>query len=415
MKGMSKKPGRKIKYADKYTKGYQNQQGYGFQRHYNSGGPSFQRKHAATALKILLVVVIAVALIGLGYFLMSLWMNYRAAQPKEPAKTPETTQQTSGGTSEPETKPAPAVSNVAVRAIYVDESSLDNGAKLDGVIADAKKKNANTVVFELKRSDGTLAYESGLDIVKNTTKAVKNPASDVNGSLKKLKDNGLTPMARVYCFQDKTAPAADYTMGILYTGGKQAWLDASRSNGGKQWLNPYADSARAYLCDIIKEIAGLGIDQILLDGVQYPTASLNKTYFSEEVQNNPTADMLSQFIKEAKTAVAGKAKVYVAVNAGGTFSDTATAYRGNIMQSEADGFAPKLYSMGGSYKINGQTVYTSNRTKFVEQAAAYYKTAFSGKTFIPFIEDGSTSDAQIAALSQAGITTYVLYDQNGSY
>ena len=54
------------------------------------------------------------------------------------------------------------------------------------------------------------------------------------------------------------------------------WIDDSKANGGKPWLNPNDKEAQDYIIALVEEAAGNGLGAILLDGVQFPEGvSLN--------------------------------------------------------------------------------------------------------------------------------------------
>lgn len=60
------------------------------------------------------------------------------------------------------------------------------------------------------------------------------------------------------------------------------WLDNEASKGGKPWLNPYSQTAQNYLLEVVKEVKNLGVDAILLDGVQFPDLNSNVATFDGE-------------------------------------------------------------------------------------------------------------------------------------
>ena len=77
-------------------------------------------------------------------------------------------------------------------------------------------------------------------------------------------------------------PRIDRTMAVHYNKTQMIWLDNEASKGGKPWLNPYSQTAQNYLLEVVKEVKNLGVDAILLDGVQLPDLNSNVATFAGE-------------------------------------------------------------------------------------------------------------------------------------
>ena len=98
-----------------------------------------------------------------------------------------------------------------------------------------------------------------------------------------FKEEGLVPVAGVAAFQDPVASYTDRSMAIQYAGeGGYLWLDAANAAaGGKAWLNPYADTANAFIGDLIEELYGCGFEQVCLSAVQFPPIASSSQSFGE--------------------------------------------------------------------------------------------------------------------------------------
>ena len=71
----------------------------------------------------------------------------------------------------------------------------------------------------------------------------------------------------------------DRSMGVHYDG-NSLWLDnVSAAKGGKAWMNPFAASAVQYVGDLIEEVQGMGYEQVVLTGVQFPNIITRKQDF----------------------------------------------------------------------------------------------------------------------------------------
>ena len=72
----------------------------------------------------------------------------------------------------------------------------------------------------------------------------------------------------------------DRSMAVHYSG-TQIWLDnVSAKAGVKSWLDPSAASAVQYVGDLIDELHGMGFEQVVLTGVQFPNIITRKQEFA---------------------------------------------------------------------------------------------------------------------------------------
>ena len=161
---------------------------------------------------------------------------------------------------------------------YVNSRSLTSDAGIDGAITAAKNAGANCLVFDLKNSDGYLLYQSanryGSQLVSPDT------VIDVKAVVKKCSENGITPVARIYTFEDKMISTVERSTAVMYQGTDTRWLDNSAALGGKAWANPASTVMQQYIVDITEEIMSLGVKEIIFAGFQTPTGySLDKRDF----------------------------------------------------------------------------------------------------------------------------------------
>lgn len=201
------------------------------------------------------------------------------------------------------TKPA-VVDDKPILALEADRDILAGGRKLDRFVEKAKAAGVNTVFIEFKDADGYLAYKTALTQVPDASKFASDAVAE---SLAVLRREGFSVIAGVHCFRDPLAAYAMRTAAVNYDGREgMLWLDNKRENGGKPWLNPFSAQARGYLFDLVEEIAALGVEYILLDSVQLPSASLNlATFTGEELPGALTRnEALLSFIRKASESAA---------------------------------------------------------------------------------------------------------------
>lgn len=277
-----------IPFADKYIYGPNYSDKFDYMRDIGKDERiAEKKKKTRKAFFNILTALFCVALFVGGYFIMCIIMEFNAFHPQTESNNTQITDD------------APIIRpDMAIGAKYISSSYLDGGAMISSVIEKAAKENYGAVFFDLKRSDGTLAYNSELT-ASDSYQSVASPGSDVKKSITMLNDNNITPIARIYCFNDNIAASADRQIAIQDEN-SSPWKDSS----GNAWLNPSSEYAREYLLSIIKEAAGLGIKVIVLDGVAYPADS------PAEVRQ----DILKSFVDEAQKALGNDVKIYVAQN-----------------------------------------------------------------------------------------------------
>jgi hypothetical protein len=151
----------------------------------------------------------------------------------------------------------------------------------------------NAIAVTLKTGTGTVYFDAETaqaGVVKAEPETAEVLAEITNGG------NPAHAIARISCFHDPQAANSNVEeMGLENTGG-YIFYDGKNS----QWIDPAKPAARAYLCNLAKEAAELGFDEILLTDVGYPTeGKLDKIAYGDagKVEN------LQAFLQEMREAL----------------------------------------------------------------------------------------------------------------
>ncbi len=170
---------------------------------------------------------------------------------------------------------SPSIKDIKVKAVYLTGPSGGSTSRVDQIIALAKTTELNTVVLDIKE-DGSLNYQSNLDIVKKYGQETKyyNPEKLV----KKFHDNGIYVIGRIVTFRDKTLAKNRADLGIKTPKGT-LWLE----NGKNPWTNPYNEEVWDYNIAIAKEAVSKGFDEIQFDYVRFPTGKKNDFNYGTNV------------------------------------------------------------------------------------------------------------------------------------
>ncbi|MBQ8599707.1 MAG: hypothetical protein IJ411_06315 [Oscillospiraceae bacterium] len=199
---------------------------------------------------------------------------------KEPYETPATVPET---TTKPEEPPAetvtpptvveeetlPPITTPAQRTAYLSEETVLNVESFAKAISDAKASGMDSVMFDLKSTDGwviyPIQYKEGIDDYYTAGETIS-----LEEAAKQIREAGMKPIASIYAFKDRRFQQAETYAGILYKGSESFWLDNALDAGGKAWLNPYSPLAREYIGKLISDAVEAGFGEIVLREFRFP-------------------------------------------------------------------------------------------------------------------------------------------------
>ena len=189
-------------------------------------------------------------------------------------------------------------------AAYLPPEGVEDKALREAALASMKQKGMDGVIFDLKDQQGMVRYQSGLELVESN-RAQAERAYPLPEVIEEIRQAGLVPVGRVYAFKDRTATAHMYESAVKYMDSPVNWIDDSKANGGKPWLNPNDKEAQDYIIALVEEAAGSGLGAILLDGVQFPEGvSLNLATYGNTGTLDKSA-ILADFLARARGAGEG--------------------------------------------------------------------------------------------------------------
>ena len=310
----------------------------------NAGGASKRRKSYTEKRRNKIAAIICASILGAAVVFVSAFFitdtligvsNATVEETKAPSKKPAKQENQKPQQAKPE-----AVKNKidlkAIKAKQVDSNLLSNPANLDSTIKSLKSSGINAVIIDFKDEDGFIHYKSSIEKLKDSeilSKAQENAPT----AIKKLQSAGINVIARVYCFKDPQMPRVDRLTAALYGDTKSLWLDNDPKKGGKPWLNPYSKEATDYLNAVVKEVTALGVDAVMLDGVQFPNLYAPITTFKGESGSRNT--VLVNFVNSC-VKTAGNTPVIVTMNAEAALTGKSKIYGdGSLFDSNASLFA----------------------------------------------------------------------------
>ncbi|MCR5041227.1 MAG: putative glycoside hydrolase [Clostridia bacterium] len=158
----------------------------------------------------------------------------------------------------------------------------------------AVELGANAVMTDLKTPDGRLYYRSNASAAASSNAWGDAPRNAADAA-RLLRESGVSPVARISCLRDSLGSAYISGGAILAFGGG-VYTDAE----GFGWLDPYSYKVRSYIAVLVREIAAMGFEKIILSDFRLPAAegiaSGNTDSFSD------LNEVLRSFLTELRTA-----------------------------------------------------------------------------------------------------------------
>lgn len=340
-----------------------------------------------------------------------------------PIEKPEASAPPAQSSGEPSQTESPEKEDEPVRAVWLTALPFADKEGAGAFAEKAKANGINSIVFEMKREDGTLAFNSSNELASEIG-ASKKTQANLNELLAALRESGINVIAAVNCFNDPLMSLEKRETAVHYKGTDGLWFDNKPEAGGKSWLNPYSDEAKEYLYAILDETAAFPVDEILLLGVQFPSGySQELSEFKGEAEGPSRNNVLLQFINTAKQRLGGTPLI-VSMTGGGAINGDEKLYNGNIIGSEADKAAPDLrLSRTVNVKIGDEMFYVPSDKPEEFMTAAAPRLASRAKigsreiALSPIIDypmpQGVRNLTEI--LSESGIEGYILYNPQNSY
>lgn len=300
------------------------------------------------------------------------------------------------------------------QAVYMDADELAGGIAFDLFQSVLSGQSANAVLVDYKNENGQLfAAEDGS--TASEIGAVQTPVTAAADTVTRLKAGGYKIIFRVYCFQDPVAAANLPGAAVTERDGVTIWLDDSAWNGGNPWLNPYSETARAYLLQVVRDAVSFGADMILLDGVSFPDSQyIERAYFPGEAESLFSRNaILHDFIEQAQAA-AGEVPLTVQMPLSAALSGSDALYGGGIFDSAAEYSAADMRtsSLSDGTAI-GDITYTVDMAsaQYVPTACALLQKRIAENYQTKEVFVSVSSAEQAAAAAAAGVENYILFPQ----
>ena len=297
-----------------------------------------------------------------------------------------------------------------VKALYIPHDKLGNEEYVKAFIKKLKKKSCNSVVIDFKTDEGRLCYTSMNETAIAASAAVYDNDT-ARWVIDAFSDEGIAVIARIHCFSDNRASAAVDNIAVKYMDTDVNWRDGSDENGGGSWLNPYSKATKTYIADVVKEVNKLGVGIFILEDLQFPGGenTASATYPGEKDAANRNT-VLKNTLAQVKRALPENAIVILSQGAEDASEGNENIYCGTMSNADYYGLAVDTAQRPLGVAID-------KKTDFVSVLSMYNSISgrFAGKTIIPIVPSEEYSYSYFRAMKKSGITSYIIYNENGEY
>ncbi|MGH7446880.1 MAG: putative glycoside hydrolase [Longimicrobiales bacterium] len=314
----------------------------------------------------------------------------------------------------------------AVKGLYLNAYAAGSQAKLERLIGVANSTEINTFVIDVKEG-GEISYRSQVPLAR-AIGADRQYIGDVRAMLRKLRANGIYPVARIVVFKDGLLAKARPDWAVQHVNGGD-WLDRD----GYRWVDSYNRHVWDYNIAIAREALELGFSEVQWDYVRFPDvpSSLMRQAVWPAAEGRSKADGIRDFLIYANEQLARydadmTADVFGLTTSAGT--DMGIGQLWEKMADVTDALLPMVYPSHyarGSYGIAHpnaspyETVKTAlehavRRSAKVENSATV-RAWLQDFTLGAPRYDASYVRAQIDAVYDAGLEEWVLWHPGSNY
>ncbi|MDR0823026.1 MAG: putative glycoside hydrolase, partial [Endomicrobium sp.] len=187
-----------------------------------------------------------------------------------------------------------------IRGIHLTAFMTGSSKQSKAVIDLLKRTELNTVVIDLKESDGQLFINGVKPAMDN--ELFFNAIPNLDSFLAQLKENNIYAIARIVAFRDNAMPRKKPNLAIKTSSG-DLWMD----KGKLTWLDPYNKDVWDYIIQIAERAADIGFDEIQFDYIRFPTdGELSSARYSKAHSNSAASNAIIGFLKEANSRLKAK-------------------------------------------------------------------------------------------------------------
>ncbi|MEX0907102.1 MAG: putative glycoside hydrolase, partial [Gemmatimonadota bacterium] len=187
----------------------------------------------------------------------------------------------------------------AVRGLYLNAWAAGSTAKLAKLIDIANRTEINSFVIDVKEG-GEVSYRSRVPLA-GAIGADRAYIGDVRGMLRKLREAGIYPIARIVVFRDAVLADAYSELSVQHVNGGE-WQDRD----GHRWVDSFNRKVWDYNIALAREALELGFAEVQWDYVRFPDVpqALMRTAAWPAQEGRTKADGIRAFLLYSRQQLA---------------------------------------------------------------------------------------------------------------
>jgi hypothetical protein len=315
-----------------------------------------------------------------------------------------------------------------IRGIYLNAWAAGSSRRVDALLDLARRTEINAFVIDIKDASGYVSHRSEVALAQEAGATGQIRIRDLPGLLRRLRTEGIYPIARIVIVQDPILAAARPDMAIQDRDG-----GTFKDSKGFFWLNPYDRRVWDYHVDLAREMARMGFPEVQWDYVRFPDipASEKARVVYPGSGDTPQPQAICDFLAHAREKLADLGVVVTADVFGVTTSASRDVGIGQIWEQlidEVDVALPMVYPSHYWRGSFGYPVPNAHPYEVVKRAltdALRRSAAVPGAGATrPWLQDFTLGQprygapevrAQIQAAYDAGIQDWILWNPGSRY
>jgi len=193
-------------------------------------------------------------------------------------------------------KPVAVSKNFEVRAVYLTGTMAGSAKGLE-IIRKWRAAGGNSVVFDIKDSDGSVSVPTGVPLAPEQK---SYPIRNLPKFTGFLHSQGLHAIARIAVFRDEALVTKHPEMAVQSRGSGGAW----KENSKLVWTDSSNPKVWEYNIALAKFAAANGADEIQFDYVRFPAEGDQKDakfLFESQHADWKRADAITHFLQQAQS------------------------------------------------------------------------------------------------------------------
>lgn len=354
------------------------------------------KRRGRSVLKALLFILVLSVVVFVGYSVAKPLFEFFSGE-RQPSVRGSSSNSSSVAVNSSDSPSSNQQQQSSFKALNLPISVANNSSELDSFISETKTNGYNAVVIELKDEKGYLYYNS-LNQQAIKANAVSPSAVDISSLVSKLKENGLTPIAKINIFKENVILKANTDWAVKYMNTQMMWLDNYPDKGGKAWMNPYVDDAVNYSISIATELCDNGFPVIMMDSVMYSDGvGTGSATYAASGDSRSRYDVLKSFVTKAKEQINQKnAKLMLCFDSKNAVNSSNYIYAGaNPITFPADYYVPdfSIKRLGPVISVDGNEIrnVNENKSEAISLLLSKFKASTAPDNIIPLLTVDSSS------------------------